>query len=107
MKNIDFEEDRTRGGEKKDNKDDKKRQYELSKSYDRVLPENDRKKTGKKGEEFGWPSPPESHPIRAVRKHKHHPNNNTSELSNTPWAKGPANFGYHYLANYFWLVLLG
>ena len=33
---IDFEEDRTRGGEKKDNKDDKKRQYELSKCFDRV-----------------------------------------------------------------------
>ena len=33
MKNIDFEEDRTRGGEKKDNKDDKKRQYELPKCF--------------------------------------------------------------------------
>ena len=31
MKNNDFEEDRTRRGEKKDNKDDKKRQYELPK----------------------------------------------------------------------------
>ena len=33
MKNNDFEEDRTRRCEKKDNKDDKKRQYELSKCF--------------------------------------------------------------------------
>ena len=31
-----IEEHRTRRGEKKDNKDDKKRQYELSKCFDRV-----------------------------------------------------------------------
>ena len=36
MENNDFEEDRTRRGEKKDNKDDKKRQYELSKCFDTV-----------------------------------------------------------------------
>ena len=35
-KNNDFEEDRTRRGEKKDNKDAKKRQYELSKCFDGV-----------------------------------------------------------------------
>ena len=70
MKSIDFEEDRTRGGEKKDNKDDKKRQYELSKSSDTVWPKEDRRTTGKKVKQFGWPTPPESHPIRAVRKHK-------------------------------------
>ena len=32
----DFEEDRTTRGEKKDNNNDKKRQYELSKCCDRV-----------------------------------------------------------------------
>ena len=36
MENNDFEEDRTRRGEKKDNKDDKKRQYELPKCFDPV-----------------------------------------------------------------------
>ena len=43
MKNNDFEEDRTRRGEKKDNKDDKKRQYELSKSFDTVRTEETRR----------------------------------------------------------------
>ena len=33
-----FEEDRTRRGEKKDNKDDKKIQYKLSKCFDTVWP---------------------------------------------------------------------
>ena len=36
MKNNDFEKDRVRRGEKKGNKDDKKRQYEISKCFDRV-----------------------------------------------------------------------
>ena len=40
MKNNDFEEDRTRRGEKKDTKDDEKRQYELSKCFDCVRPGN-------------------------------------------------------------------
>ena len=62
MKKNDFDEDGTRGDEKKDNKNNKKRQYDLAKGYDTHLPENNRRKTGKKVPEFGWPSPPESHP---------------------------------------------
>ena len=38
MKNNDFEEDRTRRGEKKDNKDDKKREDEFSKCFESVRP---------------------------------------------------------------------
>ena len=38
--NNDFEEDRTTRGEKKDNKDDKKTQYELSKCFESVWPGN-------------------------------------------------------------------
>ena len=36
----DFEEDITTRGEKKDNKDDKKRQYELPKCFESVWPGN-------------------------------------------------------------------
>ena len=66
MKNND-EEDRTRRGEKKDNKDDKKREYELSKCFDRVWPANDGSATQRKPDQFGRPRPPGSHHIRAVK----------------------------------------
>ena len=48
-----FEEHRTRRGEKKGNKDDKKRQYELSKCFDRAWPDNKGSATKRKPEQFG------------------------------------------------------
>ena len=65
MKNNDFEEDRTRGGEKKDNKDDKKRQYELSKCFDTVWPDNKGSTTHRWREQFGRLRPLGS-PMRAA-----------------------------------------
>ena len=62
----DFEEDRTTRGEKKDNKDDKKRQYELPKCFDSVWPGNKGSARKRRGEEFGRPRPPGS-PMRAVK----------------------------------------
>ena len=62
-----FEEHRKRRGEKKGNKDDKKRQYELSKCFDRVWPVNKGSARKRRVEQFGRPSPPGSRHIRAVR----------------------------------------
>ncbi len=67
MKNNDFEEDRARRGEKKDNKDDNKRQDELPKCFDRVWPANDGSPVKRRPEQFGRPRPPGSHHIRAVK----------------------------------------
>ena len=61
-----FEEHRTRRSEKKGNKEDKKRQDELSKCFDTVWPGKKWSATKRKGEEFGWPTPPERHHIRAI-----------------------------------------
>ena len=68
-KNNDFEEDKTRRGEKKDNKNVKKRQSELPKCFDGVWPGTGPSARKRKGEEFGRPRPPGSHHIRAVREH--------------------------------------
>ena len=62
-----FEEHRTRRGEKKDNKDDKQREYELSKCFGHVWPVNEGSAVKRKGEQFGRPRPPGSHHIRAVK----------------------------------------
>ena len=62
-----FEEDRTRRGEKKDNKDDNKRENELPKCFESVRPGNDGSATKRKREEFGRPRSPGRHHIRAVK----------------------------------------
>ena len=60
-----FEEHRTRRGEKKDNKDDKKRQYEFSKCFDRVWPDNAGSAGKRRPEQFGRLRPLGS-PMRAA-----------------------------------------
>ena len=45
-KHNDFEEDRTRRGEKKDAEDDKKREDELPKCFESVWPANEEKEAG-------------------------------------------------------------
>ena len=59
-KKNNFEKHRTRKGEKKGNKDDKKGQYELSKCFDRVWPSTGPSARKRKGEQFGWLRPPGS-----------------------------------------------
>ena len=54
MKNNDVDADRTKRGEKKD---DKKRQYELSKCFDTVWPSNEGSATKRRVEQFGRLSP--------------------------------------------------
>ena len=65
----DLEEHRTIIAEKKDNREDKQRQYELPKCFDGVWPGTGPPARKRKGEEFGRSRPPGSHHIRAVREH--------------------------------------
>ena len=78
MKHNDFEEDRTRRGEKKDNKDDKKRQYEIKKCFATVWPSNKDSTTKRKPEQFGRPRPPGS---RHVSKNIDKSINNAQETA--------------------------
>ena len=61
MKNNDVEEDRTRRGEKKDDKDNRKRQYELSECFASVWPGN----KGKVGRAV-WSAEAPRQPMRSV-----------------------------------------
>ena len=60
-----FEEHRTRRCNKRGNKDDKKRQYELSKCFATVWPDNTGSATKRMGKQFGRLRPLGS-PMRAV-----------------------------------------
>ena len=63
--NNNFEEHRTRRGDKRDNKDDKKKQYEFSKCFDGVWPDNKESARKRKPEQFGRLRPLGS-PMRAA-----------------------------------------
>ena len=63
--NHNFEEHRTRRCKKRGKKDDKNRQYELSKCFDRVWPDNKGSPVKRKPEQFGRLRPLGS-PMRAV-----------------------------------------